>query len=608
MSKIGFYNYKAAIITVGSLLSAYTLNAQELNERLEVEGVYNRDKLPAYRLDRLPEFERFDAVESQLRYATRGVPANFSPSAPDAAATVWGAKRPDFNPRGYLDASLGSYLDASLSAGYRIIRDTERTLGVRLQHNSTSLWRPYGAQSPVRFSYQDMIGVDYSQIFRNKGRLSADVQYHLGYFNYYGGDPVIIGRSGRGTEKPMAEAPTQTLNDVAFRIGFDSESNNSNSYYISLSGRYFGYRTATRETDLRIAGGYACNWTKSSALGVDVRGDLLLYGSAPEMPVVSDYGALFITPWYKWQKDNLLLKAGADIDFIFNANGASESEKYGVVHVAPDIRFDVAGKNVGFYVHLLGGTALHTLASTSDLDAYRNPQLFSTRPVYTPVDATIGLNIFPFSGFKANINMQYKVSRNIWAGGWYSSVLDYGHLPIPGLDIPQGSIAEYGDGYQRYNLAGLGVGMDISYSLGDIFTIAAGGTYTPQRDKTGIFNGLDRPRWIVNAKLSVSPIKPLELAVEYRYRGVRRIYATWVDPEVSDLHPAGSEAATNPEVQVSSLRLADINMLNFNASWRFNQHFSINFQANNLINKKIEWLPGLPLEGITFAGGVQWLF
>ena len=604
--------YKTGVVAASLLLSAGVISAQELQERLEVEGVYSQDKLPAYRLEKLPEFMRFNAAESRLQYASKGVTADFSPSAPDAAATVWGAKRDAFNPRGYIDLSLGSYLNSSLSAGYKILREERQTFGVRLQHNSTSLWRPYSAESPKRFSYQDRIGLDYSYIFPNKGILSADIQYRLGYFNYYGGDPVIremISPRPSGDEITIKDkAPTQTLNDVAFKLGWEADGNEVHNYSIAFGGRYFAYRTATREMDLQLTGGYAYSWSRSSMLGVDVSGDMLLYSSAEGMPVVSDYGAVTLTPYYNWERGNMLLRIGADIDMAFNADGATAGEKYGAFHIAPDLKFDVTGKNVGFYVHLLGGTRLHTLAYTSDLDPYRNPQLFSTRPVYTPIDANIGLNLFPFSGFKAAVNLQYRVSKNIWAGGWYNSVLDYGHLPIPGIEIPQNAIAEYGDGYQRYNLAGLGVGVDISYSLRDILRISAGGTYTPQRSKTGIFNGLDRPRWVVNASIAVKPVNPLELKVEYNYRGVRRIYATWISTADTGLHPAGAEAAAAPEVEVSSLRMADINNLRFKATWKFNQHFSINFQADNLINKKIEYLPGLPLEGIVLAGGVQWLF
>ena len=607
------YRFLASML---SLAAVMPLCAQELHERLEVEGQYEYDKLPAHRLDRLPQFERFQAADSKLEYSTNGVPADFSPSAPDALATVWGAERKGFIPRGYINLTLGSWLDSDLSAGYSILRSKEQHLGVRLQHNSTSLWRPFGAESPTRFSYQEEIGVDYSKIFAGKGILSVSGQYHLGYFNYYGGDPIMYAPDASRPPQTSAgvkyEAPTQTLNDVAARIGWRSASADRRLAWNAAAGvRYFGYRTATRELDIMFDGGISHSWSAASSLGLNVDADVLTYkSSAHDMPRPDTYGSVCLNPYYRLTRNSMTLRVGADLDLTFNADGAKAGEHYGFFHAAPDVRFDVTGKNVGFYIHLLGGTELHTLAGTSQLDPYRNPQLLSTRPVYTPLDANIGMELTPFAGFRARLNLQYKVTRNVWAGGWYSAILDYGHVSsIPGLQLPAGAIAEYGDGLQRYNISGFGVGVDLGYKLSRYLTLGVDGTYTPQHDATGIFNGLDRPRWTLNAVATVNPLDKLSLTLGYQYRGVRRIFTTYYpDPSLKGLYVGGSDEYLSEKPELASMRLRDITRLNFRASWSFTDRFSIHFQADNLLNQKAEILPCLPTEGIVIAGGLQWLF
>lgn len=67
-----------------------------------------------------------------------------------------------------------------------------------------------------------------------------------------------------------------------------------------------------------------------------------------------------------------------DLDFAINADGLVETEHYAAFHAAPDVRLDITGNKVGFYVSALGGQTLHTLAGTSQLDPYRNPHLEST--------------------------------------------------------------------------------------------------------------------------------------------------------------------------------------------------------------------------------------
>ena len=149
-----------------------------------------------------------------------------------------------------------------------------------------------------------------------------------------------------------------------------------------------------------------------------------------------------------------------------------------------------------------------------------------------------------------------------------------------------------------YNLHGYSLRANIDYDLGNLFKISAKGSYQPQKGTKGYFNGYDRPRWVAGVTAQTNPITPLKLTLAYNYRGVRNayIYGSYRNDKGFD------------EQVLTACRLRDVTSLDFGASWSFTDAFSLWLQADNLLNRKIEMLPGLPSQGITFAGGLSVLF
>ncbi len=601
------YTYSLPLLLL-SIIAPAGASAQ-LHESVSVDGTYLRDVLHPDRINQLPHRPRLSLGETPLDYASAGVKADFIPLSPVADATAFGASLEGTPTLGYLDLEGGSYLNSSVSLGIGAIRRSEERLDLRLQHNSTTFWRPFGDLADARVSYAESLGVAYARKFSDMGLFSASAQYHVGYFNYYGLDPDIAGYTLDGT--PM-HLPTQTLNDAALRLGWtsDPEGGWPVDWNAALSARYFGYRTATRETQLSLSGGAAMPFGQKGRLGIDASLDMLFYSEARDSRSPDAYSTLSLRPYYKWQKQNLSLRIGADIDLAFNADGYTPDTHYAALHASPDVRFDVAARNVGFYVHLLGGTELHTLAAMSQIDPCRNPHLESTRPVHTPLDANIGLNLTPFRGFTAELNLQYKSSTGVPMEGWYMAWLNYGDAAMPGLTVPDGIAPEYGMAMQRYSLSGFGASLRLAYRPSSVLALEAKGSYTPQHDKTGIFNGLDRPRWILDAGVELSPMRQLTFGVNYSYRGVRRIFTGYTDPEATDLVPGGAppDPTVSSRQELASLRLPDITNLSASVRWDATRNFSLRFEASNLLGQRALLLPMTPTEGITFAGGFQWLF
>ncbi|MBD5371370.1 MAG: hypothetical protein HDR80_10180 [Bacteroides sp.] len=591
------------------LLTALPAAAQ-LRESVAVEGNYLKDIIRAERINRLPELEAYPMATTPLDYATAGVAADFTPESPLLPATAYGASRDSSRRRGYIDLAMGSYLNTSLSAGYGAIDSPDTRLGIRLGHYSTSLWHPWGADFEAAKNYQEMLGLDFTRRFAGLGTLSASAQYHLGYFNYYGIMPEREDHAIVLTEpRPF---PTQTLNDAAVRVGWTSMPDATGlRWHAALGARHFAYRTATRETSLMLDGGMSAAAGANGTVGFDGHLEALFYGTHPTVPETyapDSYANILLTPYYLFRRNALTLRAGFDLDLTFNADGDEAGSHFGAVHVAPDIRLDIAARNFGFYIHILGGTSLRTLAAISQTDPYCNPALQSTRPVNSPIDARIGIETTPFAGFSASIEGRYGAWRGVGADGWYAAILNYGAATMPGLDLPAGTVADYGLGYTRYNLSGFSASARLAYKPNHIVSLAAEGTYTPQHGTTGVLNGLDRPRWIAGVSAEIHPVRPLGISVSYEYRGVRNVYTTYDASGVTLPMPGGTppQPADNPGL--AALRLPDITRLGAAIEWSVTSGLTLGVTADNLLGTPVWSLPCLPGQGRTFAGRLSWVF
>lgn len=599
--------------------------AAQYNQSMSVDGKYVPEVFRLDRINSFPKQVKFSLETNPLSYDGRSVPAAFAPSLLPLPATGWRDTREYSDSRGYLDLGAGSWLNSTLSAGYRFIDDRNTTFGVRLQHNSTSLWKPEVSETMKdtrMYRYDESIGFYGSHDFNGKGRLSGALDWHIGNFNYYGYNPQWSSFSDENAPK----APTQTLNDISARFGWQSPYRSDEiTWNVEAGVRYFGYRSAYsplkrmligmpdegimlerasggRETDINLLGGVNFPMSSKSSIGIDVNTDILLYshhqvdgGYSPVQP--DNYGMLTLTPYYSFSRDRLLVRIGAEIDLAFNAG--EENDRYSFLHVAPDIKLDYLAGPVAFYLHALGGSRLNTLASNYERDYYQSPLIGNSRPVYSPLDGSLGATFGPFSGFSAGADFAFRISRGEYLGGWYQQSLNYLNQVAPGL--PESVYMDNADRTLSYdynqdhtcNLHGFSIGIHASYDLGKIIKIEAKGNYQPQNGNKGYFNGYDRPRWTAGISAETNPWSTLRLKLAYDYRGVRNIYTigNYQGGMISDA-----------DVLLSK-RLPDITYLNFGASYGITSNFTVWVQADNLLNRHDELLPGLPQQGVRLAAG-----
>ncbi|MDE7466157.1 MAG: TonB-dependent receptor [Muribaculaceae bacterium] len=600
--------------------------AAQFDQTINVEGKYTPQIIRLDRINTFPRQERFPLETAPLPYDAAGLVTPFSPTLSSMPATGWRASRTPFASRGYVDLEAGSWLDASLSAGYRFLDMDATKAGIRLQHNSTSLWKPWGVLYDPdfkRFRYDEALGAWITHSVDGKGTLDASLDYHLGYFNYYGSEGV------KGI-------PTQTLNDVSARVGWTSLSKPDDiSWNASAAVRYYGMRrftavswntplpsndplvdlyTGTRETHVALNGGVLFPTAEKSGVGIDLSANVLAYGGGrylggdipsgdypagdtdyegEDIETLSTMGLVSLTPYYRLSTGNLNLRLGAVVDIT--ANAGPKNDRYGAFHLAPDVRLDYNAGPVGLYVKAGGGTRLHTLASTAMLDYYASPLLTNTSPTHTPLDAALGVSFGPFSGFSAGLDIAFRWTRGEYLEGWYMAGMRKMWMASadPDLYLLGGIVQE-----SRLNTHGYSVGLRLGYDAGKIFSIKGNVSYQPQKDEKSYFNGLDRPRWVGHVEAETNPWNTLRLGLAYDYRGVRNILGTaYVD----------GGAGYGLPVLISH-HLPDVTNLSFNASYAFNSRFSVRVGADNLLNRKIDWLPAQPLPGVTFTAGLSYIF
>ena len=628
--KFKYISNAAAALAALSLFSPLQAAAQ-FDQSIAVDGKYTPEIIRLDRINAFPRQERFALETRPLDYDASGVTASFAPSIVRMGATGWQDSRIPSSFKGYVDLGLGSWLNSTLSAGYRFINSDETTLGVKLLHNSTSLWKPeILSGSAIRQKrYDESAGIFGSHIFPGYGRLDAEIDCHFGYFNYYGYAPAPVTCGDPSSPK----APTQSLNDLSARVGWTSSKERDDlEWNVSAGARYFGYRrfyipaldadinclqpavsglTPSRETDINIRGGISIPGSSKSRFGIDLNADVLLYSGLdsgksrtailpPEYSAPDNYALITLTPYYRFSISRLNLRIGARVDIA--AKAGEEGDRYSALHFAPDVTLDSDAGAAQLYLHLLGGSRLHTLASESMLDYYSCPTLLSTRPVYSPLDGSFGASFGPFSGFSAGVEFAFRVSRGEYLGGWYQEFLNnIDGMPAAGLPATADNGKDIFYNYlntSAINMHGFSLGAKVSYDMGRFLKLKGNVNYQPQNGRKGFFNGLDRPRLTAAISAESNPWSTLGLTLSYTYRGVRKAYIT------------GQYIADNrlPREILASRRLPDITYLNFGASYGFSNNLTLRVQADNLLNRHDEILPGLPTQGLTLSAGLSFLF
>lgn len=559
--KTKIYSIITAIAAAAALPT--TATAQSLDESVTVEGKYSPEIINADRLPLLPGLTTLTPPESRLEYDQKGVNANFSPDALPMASTGWRTTKKYDSSKGYIDLRLGSWLNSSLTAGVAAVDLPNTKLGITLQHNSTSLWQAWNNEQGMpdadkRFRYDERLNAALSHRFGDTGTLQADVQYHLGYFNYYGTTSVK-------DEQGNIKAPTQTLNDVYAGAVWSGNATKELTYGLKANARHFAYRAfyspmanhpgtleygkGERETEINAGGMIAYSLNKASGFEAE-----LLYTGVLNT-IADNVNRLKITPAYTLQKKNISLRIGMELAMV----GAEKTR----FRIAPDVKMTARAGIASITAAITGGTSLRTLAWMHNMDYYSNPLAGCTGAAYSPINARAGVQLNPSGKWTFGLEGSWQTTLDESLGGLYQAYLN--------------SDTHYNKSVSS-RLHGVSVAINAGYDFCKEFKLHGKASWQPQHGTTGVLNGFDRPKYTAEISAESQPIEKLRFELNYHLRACRELVK------------------------------GNISRLDLTADYQVSDRISVGVELNNLFNRHENILPGLALEGFNAAGGVQVVF
>ena len=399
------------------------------------------------------------------------------------------------------------------------------------------------------------------------GTLTAGLQYHVGYFNYYA-------TATRSLEDNHEKAPTQTVNDVRARVGWTGADHGRLAYSADASLRHFAYRAmyvpvlpaqapyryiqtrGGRETALDIGGevryGLSDGSGNGSAIGIGLKYSGVLNN------IGDDVNRIEATPAYTLSGRSYTLRLGANLAVV--DNGVKTRFR-----VAPDVRFSTRKGITAFYASIGGGTHLRTLAWKHTMDYYADPTAVCHQAAYTPLDIRLALQLNPGGRWTFGVEGVWNTTLDESFGGLYQALLD-------------NTLSAYGEYPESGRLHGFSVAVNAGYGFSRYLALKARASGQPQDGPKGILNGFDRPKITADLSAESSPIDRLSIRLDYRLRAKRQY------------------------------RLGRLSSLNLSADYGITDRISVGVELDNLLNRHQELLPGLPLEGFGALGGVQVVF
>lgn len=598
---------KRYILIAAACSFVMNATAQNLNKEITVEKDYVPVERKAVKQNALPVVQK-NAVDmnAKLNYSDWAIPAAVPAKIPTMLPYGYLTNKKFDDRRGYLTLGAGSQVNILGNAGYRILDDTNNTLALWVQHNST--WSGTNSSKIYSMPYdrlkqkfnENTIGADFTSRFY-EGTMGISLRGNFDNFNYFG-------LNGTNNENPSAPAPTLNYNPDIFgnqtfsEFGMKGSWNNYRvenrfKYSIEAGFGYGGFKKSQfenfkglKETNVFVTLGGNYDINDHVNAGADVKFDYATYSDAPFIDLDTwktleyknnSLGIVRISPFVAFHRSNVMLRLGANADISFN-DGAT-------FRFSPNIKLDYSfTPGVGLYIDATGGKTINHLWKMKTLNRYVNP---STRygTTYVPVDVEAGLNIGGFSGFSVKLF------------GGFASYKD-AQLPFfalaPTMPSSEGFDINIHDltsttYYRSMDVSGWKAGAELTYKYRSIAEAKARFTYSPQNEDEGCILGQDRPEYVVDANVRVTPIKRLAIDLGYEMRGNRAVMGYQI---------------VNGKDYWETTKLDNAMNLKLGASYQILDNLTVFVEGNNLINKQWDVFYGQGAQKLNVLGGASLTF
>lgn len=610
----------AMAMVLGNVAIAQNNNQDktDLNKNITLEREFDPVKKTVVKKTVLPKEvkkEEKDAVAPQ--FSDWAVPTLVPVEIPTMEPYGYRTRHNFSNQRGYLFMGLGTCLNLVAGAGYRAIDRTNEKLSVWMLHNSTWLGKNTtkliersSDRQKQRFN-DNIVGANWMKEL-NAGTLAIDGHLHFDSFNYYGGFTNYLKDRKTAFFEARADGKWQSeieVNDE--KLGYEAHATLD---YAGYDKSHLEGIDGSKEFWLgaSIESGYEFEKIGDVGMlfGVDVvnrRRHNIVNNVASD----KTFAMLTLNPYYKYSNDIFTAKAGGIINLSFNEGTA--------FRIAPDVdlNFKIT-KGVNLFAQATGGKMINHLGDLHNAYRYNDPLAGYDATTYVPFDGRIGFNVGPFVGFSAKAYVGYgfmtgQLDAVVPAAnsGIYKEVLDMENPK------PDGPNSPYIDGnqyaaiiYKMTKCQGAYMGIEASYkyrslaeaNLQFVHTFTSDEDYVDGMRYTGYPLGDDGPTSIFNIDVKVWPIKPLMVNAGLNCRINRSTFIRrWVTPVIADDGTLVSEGFYNYD----DLEMKDVINLYVSARYNFSHIFSVWAQANNLLCKQWDIMPGQGAQKIGLMGGIS---
>lgn len=581
--------YQKVLCVAVLLGSAVTVSAQEdkLDREMTLEREYAPTVQDANKVNTLPAIKEPQVTKRAISYSPFTLATD-----PEKQISLLPSgnimTQMDYNKRrGYLNVAAGMHLNINGDFGYHILSTEKDKLNVFFSHRSTNGNIDYiQIEDQAKAKLNDNIGgINYAHTF-DKAILKLGGKYNYSGFNYYG--LPINNISSLTTEDLLQKADRETnqVNQtIQANIGIEAKEDAAFFYLIDLDYINFSHKYGlSKELDgptehtLDAKFDFSAFFNGNQRVGVGGQVAYFAY-NLPTFPAgVSNYAfanhaELTLSPYYKIEGENWNVKLGANVMYVTGEDDSFTASP----NIAADV--EVADKTV-LYLKADGRLYSNSAYETSLVNRYSNPTK-EIAPTREWLNGQVGLKCGAAPGFWFDIFAGYKIRSS-------------DALFIPSLIFYEGGFGNFANAEPGVNTKCFFAGANLKYNFQKYVDIALKGVYhhwtAEYDDDMGwapsapeIEHAWGRPKMEINADVTVKPIEKLAIDLNYYLATDRytRVYGT------------------------EDYKLNNINELNLQVGYTFNDTFGAYLKVNNLLNQQYEMFYGYPMQGINIMGGVN---
>ena len=565
-------------------------NDTTVNRQVLLEKNYNPTLKDASKINTIPEV--YDPVVKKANVK----PLDGVPQISITNNKLGGAQSGDIatdvafdKKRGYLVLGAGNNSNMSGAAGYQILNSNTDQLNLFANHSSSSSDIDYANKDylfrKMKGKYSDTkVNLKYAHTF-DLSTLSVGGSFFNESYNYYGNSFILPS----ALVLPSFDYGARQNVDV---ISFDAniKSNDANNsllaYKIGASYDNFKQKYAwNKDIDgpkggiFKAFGDFSTPFDADRTLGLNI-GFLNQSFSKDNLggkDSYHSYNNISLSPYFNIE--------GEAFDVSLGVNMAYLKDVSSTFLLAPNVTGSYKVNEVSqLYAGITSAVNNNTFLDVLQENRYFNPhsRVGASKTYY---DATVGFKSGMIEGFEFDIFGGYKYTRkdHLYVMGASEPTTMWGNLGTPiYANVNTGNfgamvktnLIPYTDLSARLT----GYFYSVKYKSSDFSSFS--GVYPTEKKAWG------KPTFTAELNADVKVIPQLTLSVNYQYMGGRKAYVE----------------------SVGSMKMKDVNELNFRGEYQILDWFSVSCRLNNVLGQKYELQQGYTLQGFNVLGGLSFKF